>query len=223
MGGEVKSVNLYAQKKQDRVLPLDKLYPDPEGLLSRKTFDPKKPYQMGLIVLAKPILNPMMIEFKGEYNPDDYMLSCIPVLPISFRNERLGFYKNFQDDLNILYRYVIRQNTRLRDLGEKEGIDQEKIDQAHQRLSTAVTYLFLGGYKKYVDGKFKRWIRNIVDGKSRRCIKDVLEGKKGLIRGHLAGKRADYSGRAVIIGDPTVPLNEAGIPDTIWGSAIPRH
>ena len=101
----------------------------------------------------------MIAEFGGEYNPDEYMLSCIPVLPISFRNERLGFYKNFQDDLNILYRYVIRQNTRLGVLLEKESLEQDIIEQAHQRLSIAVTYLFLGGYKKYVDGKFQDALR----------------------------------------------------------------
>ena len=42
-----------------------------------------------------------------------------------------------------------------------------------------------------------------------------------MIRGHLAGKRADYSGRSVIIGDPAMPLDEAGIPDTIWSQLFP--
>ena len=65
-GGVVSSVNLYVQDKKDRVPPLDKLFPDPEGLFSRKIFDPKKPYQMGLIELAKPILHPMMEYYKGR-------------------------------------------------------------------------------------------------------------------------------------------------------------
>ena len=60
-----------------------------------------------------------------------------------------------------------------------------------------------------------------VNGKFRRGIKNILEGKRKLVRGHLAGKRADYSGRAVIIGDPGMPIDEAGIPDTIWDKLFP--
>jgi DNA-directed RNA polymerase beta' subunit len=205
-GGEVSSVDLYAKSKKDRVLPLDKIYPDPEGLYSRKIFDPKKPWQMGLIKLAKPVLHPMMRYFKREYNPDDYMLTYIPVLPTSFRNERMGFYKDFQDDLNVLYRNVIRQNSRAKKLLDEEGTDQTQLDEAQRRLYAAVSNLFLGGY---------------VDGRSRRGIRNIMEGKQGLIRRHLAGKRVDYSGRAVIVGDPVLALDEAGLPDTIWNKLFP--
>ena len=205
-GGEIDSVNLYVEKKEDRVPPLDKLYPDPKGLFSRKIFDPKKPWQMGLIELAKPIPHPMTKYFKGEYNPDDYMLTCIPVLPISFRNERLGFYKTFQDDLNVLYRYVIRQNNILKVLIEKEDTKQDHLDLAQKRLDNAIKHLFFGKIKK---------------GKNRRGIHNILKGKQGLIRGHLIGKRADYSGRAVIIGDASLHLNEAGFPDSIWNKIFP--
>jgi DNA-directed RNA polymerase beta' subunit len=57
---------------------------------------------------------------------------------------------------------------------------ENELEKAEEKFHNAVGYLFLGGK---------------VDGKSRRGIINILEGKKGLIRGHLAGKRADYSGR----------------------------
>jgi DNA-directed RNA polymerase beta' subunit len=66
--------------------------------------------------------------FKKKYNPQDYTLQCIPVLPVSFRHERLGFYKGFQDDLNVLYRNVIRQNSGLQKLLEnEEGTEESRI------------------------------------------------------------------------------------------------
>jgi DNA-directed RNA polymerase beta' subunit len=201
-GGEISSINLYAQSKKGD----DGLSPDPEGLLSRKIFDPLKSWQMGRITLARPILHPMTKYLKNEYDPKDYLLEHIAVLPASFRSERLGFYKNFQDDLNVLYRKVMIENTCLMKLIDGEWADQTQLDQARKKLSIAVRDLFLGGN---------------VNGKSRRGLMKVLEGKKGLIRGHLAGKRADYSGRAVIVGDAELPLDEAGLPDTLWDKLFP--
>ncbi len=205
-GGEVKTVNLYAQNKKDFIPPLNKLHPDPEGLYSRRIFDPRKPWQMGLIVLTEPIKNPLMEKIDEECKYKKYMLSCIPVLPIAFRKERLGFYKNFQDDLNILYRYVIRRNDQFKLFKDNKKADKDHLIQAEERLYNSVKNLFFGGN---------------VDGKNRKGIANIMGGKKGLIRGHLAGKRADYSGRAVIIGDPHMPLNEAGIPNSMWNQLFP--
>ena len=59
-------------------------------------------------------------------------------------------------------------------------------------------------------------------GKQRRGIIDILKGKEGLVRGHMSGKRVDYSGRAVIIGDSTLPLDEASIPAYLWDKVLPN-
>tara|TARA_R110002033_G_scaffold23412_4_gene55294 strand:- start:981 stop:1823 length:843 start_codon:yes stop_codon:yes gene_type:complete len=42
--------------------------------------------------------------------------------------------------------------------------------------------------------------------------KDELSGKSKLIRKNMMGKRSDNTGRAVIVGDPTLALTEWGIP-----------
>jgi DNA-directed RNA polymerase subunit beta' len=64
---------------------------------------------------------------------------------------------------------------------------------------------------------FGRKIRN----KKKKGIYDLLKGKTGLLRGHLAGKRVDYSGRAVIVGDPSLGLDEIGIPELLWNKFFP--
>ena len=39
-----------------------------------------------------------------------------------------------------------------------------------------------------------------------------LSKKEGLIRGNILGKRIDFSGRCVIIPDPTLKVDECAIP-----------
>ena len=60
-----------------------------------------------------------------------------------------------------------------------------------------------------------------IHGNHRRGIIDILKGKEALVRGHMSGKRVDYSGRAVIIGDPALSLDEARIPDELWDKILP--
>lgn len=51
-----------------------------------------------------------------------------------------------------------------------------------------------------------------------------LEGKAGLVRGYLLGKRCDFSGRAVIVPDPTLPFGHCRLPRMAldaWAMALP--
>jgi len=42
-----------------------------------------------------------------------------------------------------------------------------------------------------------------------------LKGKEGRFRGHLSGKRVDFSARTVISPDPNISINEVGVPEQI--------
>lgn len=44
---------------------------------------------------------------------------------------------------------------------------------------------------------------------------DKIKGKTGLVRGALLGKNADFSGRAVIVGDPMIKPSQLGVPRTM--------
>ena len=107
LGGQVTSLNLYNSHKKNG--DGDALLPDPMGLLSRVIFDPQKPWQMGVIKLACPIVHPLMKKYLGpKGNPEDYKLDLIAVLPVRFRHERLGSARDFQNDLNVLYRNILQ-------------------------------------------------------------------------------------------------------------------
>jgi len=139
----------------------------------------------------------------GGRQPKDYLLSVVPVLPICFRTEEFGRFYKYQHSLNLLYRDVIIANQRQKKL-EDRGEADIFVKDSRERLFKAVQGLYFGKYN------FK--------GRYSNGILDILSGKQGLLRGHLAGKRADFSGRAVIVGDPTVPLDEVRLPQAIWSA-----
>src|SRR4030095_11078589 len=45
-----------------------------------------------------------------------------------------------------------------------------------------------------------------------KSLSDVLKGKQGRFRQNLLGKRADYSGRSVIVVGPELKTHEGGLP-----------
>jgi len=50
------------------------------------------------------------------------------------------------------------------------------------------------------------------NGRATKSIHERLNGKDGLVRGHGIGKRRDYSGRAPLLPDPTLPIGWFGLP-----------
>ena len=45
-----------------------------------------------------------------------------------------------------------------------------------------------------------------------KSLSSRLKGKEGRIRNNLMGKRTDFSGRTVITPDPTLSINQLGVP-----------
>lgn len=58
----------------------------------------------------------------------------------------------------------------------------------------------------------KTKIKELEYEKPIRSINHILKGKEGRIRGNLLGKRVDYSGRSVIVVDPSLRINQCGLP-----------
>ncbi len=49
-------------------------------------------------------------------------------------------------------------------------------------------------------------------GQPLKSLTDAISGKQGRLRKNLLGKRVDYSGRSVIVGDPQLSLHQCGLP-----------
>lgn len=146
------------------------------------------------------------------------VMEVLPVLPAGLRPEiplppssrkdsdqeddsgrKVEKHRFATSDLNRLYRRVLVENRRVRELREAcapEAIVYHRI----ASLQKAVDALFLMGRSASNE---RRELKPLVQ---------CLEGKDGRFRSNLLGKRVDYSGRAVIVVGPELRLHQCGIP-----------
>ncbi len=146
----------------------------------------------------------------AKIKPEWMFLKALPVLPADLRPiVQLDGGKYASSDLNNLYKRIINRNNRLKDLlqidapnvivrNEKrmlqEAVDSLLDNQMRKGFSTAAS---IGG---------KRLLKSLAD---------MIKGKTGRFRKNLLGKRVDYSGRSVIVGGPTLTLDQVGLPKTM--------
>lgn len=137
-------------------------------------------------------------------NAQDMIMEIIPVLPPDLRPMiQLEGGKFATTDLNDLYRRIINRNNRLKkliDMGAPEVI----LRNERRMLQEAVDALIHNEKKE-----------SPIRGRDNRPLKSLSErihGKHGRLRRNLLGRRVDYSGRAVIVVDPTLKLHQCGLP-----------
>jgi DNA-directed RNA polymerase beta' subunit len=132
------------------------------------------------------------------------VLEVLPVLPPDLRPiVQLEGGKFATTDLNDLYRRIINRNNRLKKLREMNA--PEVILRNEQRMLQEAVDALIHNEKK----------DNPLVGRDNRPLKSIserIQGKHGRLRRNLLGRRVDYSGRAVIVVNPSLRLNQCGIP-----------
>src|SRR3989339_369524 len=120
---------------------------------------------------------------KSENRPEWMIFESIPVIPPDLRPMvQLEGGRFATSDLNDLYRRVLNRNNRL-----KKMINM--------------------GAPDMIIRNEKRMLQEAVD-----VLTDIIEGKQGRFRQNLLGKRADYSGRSVIVVGPNLKIHQCGLP-----------
>lgn len=127
----------------------------------------------------------------------DQVLHNVFVLPKGYRPE----FRGKSDDITVAYDNVVRQNNALQNILLRKNVKLEAVRAAYIDLLKAVRNVMTDKTNQY-DKMFKPLV-------------NMLKGKKGLIRDKMQGTRIDYSGRSVIISDPTMPLDTIGVPITM--------
>jgi DNA-directed RNA polymerase subunit beta' len=156
------------------------------------------------VLRAKELLKKMEEE---KIRPEWLFLTVLPVLPPALRPMvQLDGGRYASSDLNDLYRRIINRNNRLKHLLEINA--PEVILRNEKRmLQEAVDAL--------IDNSSRSGHTTIASTGQARLLKslaDMLKGKQGRFRQNLLGKRVDYSGRSVIVGDPDLKFSECGLP-----------
>lgn len=71
-------------------------------------------------------------------------------------------------------------------------------------------------YSNYCDNERKNVPQAIQKNKRPlKTFRQRIKGKAGRVRGNLMGKRVNFSGRSVITADPTIDIDEVGVPKSL--------
>jgi len=141
-------------------------------------------------------------------DPRWMVLKSLPVIPPELRPIiPLSGGKFATSDLNDLYRRIINRNNRLRRLIEI-GAPDVILRNEKRMLQESVDALIDNSHRP---GKAMTNSKRL----PYRSLTDELRGKKGIFRRNLLGKRVDYSGRAVIVGDGQLKFDQCGVPQSI--------
>ncbi|XVE87489.1 hypothetical protein DITRI_Ditri18aG0121500 [Diplodiscus trichospermus] len=142
--------------------------------------------------------------------PDWMILQVLPIPPPPVRpSVMMDTSSRSEDDLTHALAMIIRHNENLR-RQERNGSPAHIIAEFAQLLQFHVA--------TYFDNELPGLPR--ATQRSGRPIKSIcsrLKAKEGRIRGNLMGKRVDFSARTVITPDPTINIDELGVP---WSIAL---
>lgn len=140
--------------------------------------------------------------------PEDMIYKIFPVPPVQVRpSAKVDFMSSStrEDDLTHKLADIIKANIRIRKF-------KETLTEATSKYAQDHIYLLQYHVATYFDNESVSLPRSEQRGKATKAISSRLKGKEGRIRGNLMGKRVDFSGRTVITPDPTIDINQLGVP-----------
>ncbi len=143
----------------------------------------------------------------GGTDPTWMILSVLPVLPPDLRPVvPLDGGRMVSSDLNALYERVLHRNQR---------IAQLRAAQAPQAMLMHEYRLLQDACDAVLDNGHRTTPALGPQGVPLKSLTERLSGKHGRLRAQLLGKRVDYSGRSVIVGNPTLKLHQCGLPTSL--------
>ncbi len=141
----------------------------------------------------------------GTARPEWMILQVLPVPPVYVRPSiTLESGIRSEDDLTHKLVDIIRINQRLR-----ENMDAGAPTLIIQDLSELLQYHVTTYFNNEASGIPPARHRS---GRALKTLSQRLKGKEGRFRSNLSGKRVDFSARTVISPDPSLDINEVGVP-----------
>lgn len=140
--------------------------------------------------------------------PEDMIHKIFPVPPVQVRPSAKAEFlaaSTMEDDLTHKLADIIKSNIRIRKYKESLNDVTAKYTQDH-------IHLLQYHVATYYDNDSLSVPRAEQRGKPTKSLTARLKGKTGRIRGNLMGKRVDFSARTVITPDPTIDINQLGVP-----------
>jgi len=140
-----------------------------------------------------------------NFRPEWAVLTALLVPPVTVRPSIiLESGERSEDDLTHKLSDIIRSNQRLWE-NLNAGAPEVIIEDLWDLLQFHITTFFDNTVARIPPARHR-------SGQPLKTITERIKGKEGRIRKNLAGKRVNYSGRTVISPDPSIQINEVGIP-----------
>jgi DNA-directed RNA polymerase subunit A' len=140
--------------------------------------------------------------------PEWMIMTVLPVPPVTARPSiTLDNGQRSEDDLTHKLVDIIRINQRFME-NREAGAPQLIIEDLWELLQYHVTTFIDNEISGTPPARHR-------SGRPLKTLSQRLKGKEGRFRGSLSGKRVNFSARTVISPDPTLSLNEVGVPDRV--------
>jgi len=137
--------------------------------------------------------------------PEWAVLTTLLVPPVTIRPSIiLESGERSEDDLTHKLSDIIRANQRLWE-NLNAGAPEVIIEDLWDLLQFHITTFFDNTTTRIPPARHR-------SGQPLKTITERIKGKEGRIRKNLAGKRVNYSARSVVSPDPSLEINEVGIP-----------
>ena len=136
-----------------------------------------------------------------HFHPKNLILNTLLVIPPVSRPYVLADAITCDDDITLQYIEIVKSNNHI----VNNKTSEVKRAKYIQMLKFRIRCLFDNTGEK----------QKVSNGRSMKGIKKRLTGKEGIIRNNLMGKRVDKSARSVIGPDPTLNIDEIGVPKQI--------
>lgn len=153
--------------------------------------------------------------WSSDQNPKDCLFDCLLVLS---NPNRPTVIQGGKRSVGRLHRYteaylkIMKIVARRRALIEKRSL----VTHSHlQRITDEDTVLIERSLYEAVNDLFISTKKNASGDTDVNGMLSGMVDKTGLLRNNLMGKRVDFSGRAVAVGDPSLSVDEFGIP-RLW-------
>lgn len=141
--------------------------------------------------------------------PEMMIHKVFPVPPVQVRpSTRADFLASatMEDDLTHKLAEIVKSNLRVKKQKEKDVTEEsERFKQDHVDL---LQYHIAS----YFDNETLQLPKSEQKGHILKSLSARIKSKEGRIRGNLMGKRVDFSARTVITPDPTIDINQLGMP-----------
>ncbi len=142
------------------------------------------------------------------FRPEWGILTVLLVPPVTVRPSiTLDSGERSEDDLTHKLGDIIRADQRLRE-NLNAGAPEVIIDDLWDLLQYHITTFYDNNISGIPPARHR-------SGHPLKTITERIKGKEGRIRHNLAGKRVNFSSRTVISPDPSLRINEIGVPKEI--------